>query len=116
MDEATQRGCEFSKVSWEVDTITLPRAKVYLGEGFYLLRSPPCDLSLSFWGRQLTLYWEISLPKTLSHASLRTDTVIVCSLVIQILSGFLQEGLVLSQTAYSQVNCVSVPHHHLGEI
>ena len=65
----------------------------------------------------MTLYWEISLPKTLSHASLRTDMVIVCSLVIQILNGFPQEGLVLSQTAYSQkVNCVSVPHHHLGEI
>ena len=43
--------------------------------------------------------------------------VIVCSLVIQILNGFPQEGLILSQTAYSQkVNCVSVPHHHLGDI
>ena len=65
----------------------------------------------------MILYWKISPPKTLSHASLRTDMVIVCSLVIQILSGFPHEGLVLSQTAYLQkVNCVSGPHHHLSEI
>ena len=56
----------------------------------------------------MTLYWEISLSKTLSHASLRTDMVIVCSLVIQILSGFPQEGLVLSPNAFHRRSSVSL--------